>query len=204
MGIYELISSIFGGGIVGLIGSLAQKYFAYQTAKLELQKQKNNHEHEREMMSQERMFMEAEAKARIQIIEEETRGAIQAAKYELAGEELDAQKASYAHDSATYSKDTDSTLMRIVDFFRGLIRPLLTLYLCAVSTYITYKSYVMYNQTMTLIKDNLSRFTGDGALVMAKANFELLEMIITALLFLASTAVTWWFGSRDKFIAFKK
>lgn len=62
-------------------------------------------------------------------------------------------------------------LLVVVDFLRGVVRPFLTLYLCGVVT-------LMYFRT-------------DGATIDP-------QTVVNTVLYLTTTAVCWWFGSRGK------
>lgn len=86
--------------------------------------------------------------------------------------ELNLRQASYSNDKATYGGG-------FVDAIRGLMRPILTLY---------------FALSMALIAYQLMQITGN---IVGAANAQyLLKEVINAIIFLATTSVTWWFGSR--------
>ncbi|WP_018692506.1 hypothetical protein [Algicola sagamiensis] len=74
-----------------------------------------------------------------------------------------------------------NTGSQLVDGIRGLMRPAITIFLLVMSTLLALKIHALINGLETLGND---------------AMFELYRHIIMQLLFMTSTAVTWWFGSR--------
>jgi len=73
-------------------------------------------------------------------------------------------------------------MMTLVDSARGLIRPVLTLYLVILAT-------VMYNWATEFA-------ARDGAVMTAADAAELVKTIVNTLLYLVTTCVVWWFGIR--------
>lgn len=71
--------------------------------------------------------------------------------------------------AASYQLEPKRFGIKWLDALRGSIRPLLTLYLCGVTT-------IMYVRT-------------DGAMIEPQA-------VVDTILYLTVTACTWWFGSR--------
>ena len=70
----------------------------------------------------------------------------------------------------------------LLDFARGIVRPALTIYLCALTTYIWW-------QVRQLIdKEDL-----DPAEVL-----EVWKMVVNTILYLTTTCILWWFGTRNK------
>ena len=70
-----------------------------------------------------------------------------------------------------------------VDFLRGFMRPALTLYLVGSSSYITYLAWQI------LEKAHL------GAISVTAAE-DIFSQVISTIIYLAVSAVTWWFGDR--------
>jgi hypothetical protein len=71
--------------------------------------------------------------------------------------------------------------VKLVDSIRGLMRPIITVYLLIVATILTFK-----------IDDLVGGLTSLGP----EKLFALYEDVIMQVVFLTATAVTWWFGSR--------
>ena len=122
---WEMIGSIFTGGLTGLLGSgitvVAEHY---------KQKQKNEHELATAKIEQDTMRLEMEGQERISEIEGETQKSVA---------EAAAFTQSMKSDKATYTKGSGSGWLVAVDFFRGVTRPFVTWYLIGLVTamYIT-------------------------------------------------------------------
>ena len=75
-----------------------------------------------------------------------------------------------------------ATLFGFTDFFRGIIRPLLTVYLCGATTWVTYMAWtIMQAHNMNLTADMAS---------------EIFIQVISIVTYLTVSCVTWWFGDR--------
>lgn len=83
--------------------------------------------------------------------------------------DLAALKESVAADKATYG-------IKFVDGVRGLVRPVLTAWSAALLTYVTWKAFLLSHVVTPAQADNY----------------------ISSSLFVASLAVSWWFGSRPQ------
>lgn len=97
---------------------------------------------------------------------------------------------SFGHDVASYSKGVKPSalgtlLLVIVDFIRGLTRPGLTIYLIW-----------QVHATRTEVQGVLDAI-GSSALD-AMAALDIYREVVKMTLFLASAAISWWFGSRAK------
>lgn len=115
MDIFTGITSILGGGITGLIGSITQRVYEYKTKKLEIEM------------------------AQLQIQAQVTHDAAI-----VDTEDSKAFKAAITSEPKLYHTETLSNkqqwLMVILDFTRGAIRPGLTIYLCAITTAIYFQA----------------------------------------------------------------
>lgn len=154
-----MIETLLSGSVLGFFGGVAGKFFDYKSKKLDLEMQQKQLENNLEL-------------ARI--------GA--AAKVEV--EEVKAFDTSLKMEPKKYSEGQLSNkqlwLMVIVDFLRGIIRPLLTGYLCFLTTVLYYKA----NKLMSL------------DLILPSMAYDINRMIIETILFLSVTTISWWFGSR--------
>jgi len=130
------------------------------------------------MRKLDREELELEAKLRVEEIQ--TKG-----EFETQLAQLEAEAAREVNDTAlrseSYSVDKASYGGGWVDKVRGMMRPLITVYLLGISTYIA--------RVLT------ATLNGLGALGEAES-ITLYGNIINAIVFLTTTAVTWWFGSR--------
>jgi len=99
-------------------------------------------------------------------------------------------KESFGHDAASYSKGVKpgavgSFLLVLVDFIRGLTRSGLTIYLIW-----------QVHATRTEVQGVLD---GIGAAALdAGTALSIYQEVVKMTLFLASAAISWWFGTRAK------
>lgn len=181
----EILASIFGGGMTGLFGSIVSGILGIFRTKYEIKKLESEHQFEIDKMRVESEIMDKEYahKKDLAVIEAES-------EMEKSADTL--MKASYKHDGATYSGEfTENAVNKwpwlsipfiLVDFFRGLIRPLMTAYLSIVVTYM----YVMANGILN----------SNGMSFSPEKFFEVYNLITMTILYLATTCVSWWFGDR--------
>jgi hypothetical protein len=167
----SILGSVMSGGITGLIGTGLTALAEYKEKKLAFS-------HEERMVELEQQTIKIEAEAAVQKTTAEYEGKVEVADSEAFAESFSADKATYM----TNYKDNwfTSILFTIVDFIRGMTRPLLTFYLCAVTTWMAWKVYII---------------TGNIILNPIQA-IDLLQQIVSAVLYLTITACTWWFGTR--------
>lgn len=166
------------GGVFGIIGALVKHGLeVYQEAKREemsLAVTKENNAHELAM-----------ADKRIQEITLEAQHATQLAQV-AAAKEVDvagfqALAASYDSDKATFSQAPTSPWMIAVDFCRGVIRQLLTLAFSVALVATTW--WLLSKLPAETITD--AKFL-DGTFY----------RLVDAMIFLATSAVGWWFAAR--------
>jgi hypothetical protein len=178
------------GGITGLVGSLVSSIMNYKTMK-----EKNAHEIA--LVQAQTAAMKAEAEAQIQVTKAQIEGAI-----ELA----DAQAYMSAQDSGNeplFGQNWVDKLLGVtgwlswvsgpvaclvalmfgfVDWFRGIMRPLLTAYLVGISSYITYLAWEIVQKYGTGMTSNEAT--------------AIYQSVIEVILYLTVSCVTWWFGDR--------
>lgn len=191
-----LIETILGG-ITGLIGNVVGGWFKLKQRKLDLDIQKMNNAHEVAMVKAETQAMIMEAKANIKVTQAQVEGAIE---IEDAKAYIESQKQG---NKALFSNKWIDALMEVkgwwrvltlplasliaflfgfVDFLRGLIRPLLTVYLCGVTTWVTWMAWkIMQVEGLSL------------SAIQAVNIFQDTTSIVT---YLTVSCVTWWFGDR--------
>lgn len=179
---FEMIASVFSGGLTGIFGSAVQKIGDYF-------QQKQEYAHEMEMRELDLKELEKEKEASIAKVEaqSEAEQSIQQTENEGA-----AWSRSYKHDSRAYAEDLtpgQNWLMVIVDMSRGMIRPFLTMYLAGVATYMVMK---------------MNALVGGMESVNIEKVHDLWWQVTMTVLYIASTAITWWFGSRAKVNPAKK
>ena len=185
MDITSIVTSIFGGGITGLAGSALTAIMNYKTQKL-----KNEHDIALETVRQAGIKLEAEAN--LKITQVQTEGAIEVAEVEALKEsyksiQKDLFDASYMKGLMS-SKWTRwigaliSLMFGLVDFLKAMARPVITYYLMIASTWVTIMAYQILTTYGTSI-------TKDEAL-------GLFQEIVTAILYMTITVVSWWFADR--------
>lgn len=174
-----LITSAFGGGLTGLIGGAVDKVFAYKTKKLEIEQNRERYIHEVNMRKADAEIMAQEWAARTKVAEVEG-----AAKVEV--EDAKAFATSLTTDDKNYLDYLDKLNPKqdwffvILEFIRGSIRPGLTLYLCVLTTLLYWKA----SQLVPSVIDA------------AKA-LDMVNSIINTILYLTTTCILWWFGTRN-------
>jgi len=170
------VGSAASGGLLGLFGTGFKLWADHKSAQskrtFELKMRKLDQE---EMQLEHQLHMrEAEAQAKKEIavatVHKEETEAQASADVEKA--EIQLRQGSYLQDKATYGGG-------FVDGVRGLMRPVLTLYFAVLMALIAYQLFQLANVHIGT----------------STASY-LLKDIINACIFLSTTSVTWWFGSR--------
>lgn len=173
----EIIGTIVGGGATGLLGSIINSVGDYF-------KQKQQYAHEEKMAEIETEHLKMEIDRDVDIAEQEAAAQMEVAAAETQAESYKADSRAYLPREAVKGNTAIAYLMAIVDFLRGMTRPVLTLYLCAITTLIYMQTHVVIEQAGGLDQ---------------KQSFFLMKNITLGILYLTFTAVGWWFGSRSKF-----
>lgn len=169
----DIFTSLLAGGATGLLGLAGNIWSEYK-------KQKEANRHKEEMARIDKETMEAEANLAIQKVEVEGQIAttIEATK---------ALAESYKHDTATYFKGEQGAIAKfffgIVDFFRGMLRPGITIFFVGMTTYV-------FIEILNIVNGFQGALTAPEAV-------DILKRIIIMILYLTSTCVTWWFGGRQ-------
>ena len=175
-----IFGSIFSGGATGLVGIVLQRFADYKNKQLDMQLEAQRFAHELE-----------KRKVDAEIMKEEWAGRDKVAQTEAAGAEAvaDAQAfaASFRMEPTRYAEGASLTagqawLMVILDAMRGAVRPLLTVYLCLLTT------YVWWQVRQTLSTEDLTQ----------EAALDVRKMVVGNILYLTTTCVLWWFGTRNR------
>lgn len=184
------------GGVTGLVGSVVTSIMNYKTMKVK-------NEHELAMIQAQTAAMRAEAEAQIQVTKAQIEGAIELADAQsYMASQRAGNEALFGENWVDKLLGTTGWLSWIagpvaclvaflfgfVDWFRGLMRPLLTSYLVVMSSYITYLAW------------NIVQTYGQG--MSAADATSIYRSVIEVILYLTVSCVTWWFGDRTmtKFI----
>ena len=176
-----IFGSIFSGGATGLIGVAIQRYADYKNKQADLELQAKKFEYDIALKKADAEIMAQEWAAKTQVAKIETEGASDVAASQ-------AFAASYAADAQRqFSTNVvpgrvGGFLLILLDVLRGAVRPLLTIYLCALTTYIWLQAH-----------DVLGRIPLD-----AKSALDVWHLIVSTILYLTTTCVLWWFGTRNR------
>lgn len=174
MGFLEtILTSVLGGGVTGILGVIAQRIADYQNKKLDLQASREKMAHEVELLKAQGEMMAQEWASRTKIASIE----------ETGQEDAEASKAFAASfiPESKYSGASTSPWFIALDFFRGIVRPALTLYLCGLTT-------LIYLQARGLLSQPMSQ----------EEAVKIVKLVVGTILYLTTTCVLHWFGTRNK------
>lgn len=183
---------IIFGGLTGLIGNVVTGITNYKTKKLEF-------EHEVLMVKAESEAMKLEAEMNIAVTKAEIEGEIELADSAAYIESLKAGQKDF------FGKEWIDKLFNVqgkflgpiaavvgifvaggfgfVDWLRGFMRPALTAYLVGLSTVIT---FMVFNLLQGLKMDPVT--PTEAA--------DLFSQVVSIIIYLTVSCVTWWFGDR--------
>ena len=185
------------GTVTGLIGTTVGGVFKYKEKKLEIEKTKIDNDHELKVMEAETKAIIAEAEANIKITEAQVEGAV-----ELKEADAFIQSQKEGNKKIFNNKWIDgllsikgkwrwltfpvaciiSFLFGFVDFLKEFIRPSLTIYLCILSTYITWMAW-------KIMQTHGINITGEEAV-------NIFKDVCNIILYLTISAVSWYYGDR--------
>jgi len=176
-----LLGSIVSGGMTGILGVSVQRFADYFNKKQDLKKMQLEFDHQANMkkLDADIMVREYEQQAKIVVAEGEAR---------VAEADAEAFAVSFNQEPKKYSVGTKTGpiangFLVALDFIRGLVRPGLTIYLCAITT-------LIYLEAKTIMA-TVEVFTADQAI-------DIHNTIVATILYLTTTCVLWWFGTRNK------
>ena len=175
MSVLDSVLSVLSGGFTGILGTAVSAVATYQSKKLDIELEKQKSADEIAMRKLDIEAQAAEIAAQAQIAQIQTQGEVDKADDEALAKSYELEPQQYSEK--TLLTHTQNWLFVLVDTFKALIRPSLTVYLCAIVT-------IIYMQTRGLINTN----QGDS--------FALLEKLINTILYVTTTVILWWFGSR--------
>ncbi len=178
MDIFSGIAAIFGGGLTGLIGTVTSKIFEYKSKKLDIELQANKFANDVALKKVDAEIMAQEWAARTKVAEVEADAKVSTEDSKAFNTALTSEPQRYSQGDLTHSQNW---LMVVLDLFRGIIRPVLTIYLCFITT-------VIYIKANHLLNTNL---------VLPTMAYDLVNQIINTILYLTTSCVLFWFGSRN-------
>lgn len=167
------------GGIFGIAGALLKHgievWQSSQEAKKEIALAQEDNRHEEIMADKQKELMQLEAASGLALADVNRAKETDVAAYAALGN-------SYQADKATYSDAKTSMWMVAVDFVRGMTRPGLTLMFSIALILATAMIWHMVPKEIIATPDFL------------KSTF---YRLVDALIFLATSAVGWWFAARS-------
>lgn len=178
MDIFGGIASVLSGGLTGIIGSVAQGIFAYKSKQLDVELQKEKYINELELRKADAAIMAQEWASRTQIAQTEASAQVDSEDAKAFTTALTSEPQRYSEGQLT---NKQNWLMVLLDFCRGIIRPGLTLYLCGITT-------AVYFHAKDLMGHDMS----------PEQSYQLVMQIVNTILYLTTTCVLFWFGTRNK------
>lgn len=178
MDLFTGITSILGGGLTGLIGSVTQRVFEFKTKKLEIELQKDKFANEIALKKVDAEIMAQEWTARTKVADIEAAARVEVEDSKAFNTALTSEPQRYSQGDLTPRQNW----MIMLDVLRGVIRPGLTIYLCFITTVIYLKASKLLN----------------GETIMPGMAYDLVTQIINTILYLTTTCVLFWFGTRNK------
>lgn len=181
----DLLSVVMSGGVTGLLGIVAQRAFDWMGEREKRRTLEARQAHEVAMVKANAEVMAQEWAAREKMAITEAAGRQAVAEQEAFAASYRLEPERYADGKAPKGLigSLGWLLMVLTDFARGIVRPGLTVYLCIITT-------LIYFQAADMIDEYGLR------LGVAAAN-DLIRRIIETILYLTTTCVLWWFGTRN-------
>jgi hypothetical protein len=173
----EFLAAIFGpaGGVVGFLGGLFTKFIEWkkekELAEREIEAMKLKQQHELAMQDQERQTMKLEAESAAALAKITAWKETETAAY-------GALAAAHESDRRAYAEGGQSGWFILVDVARGLVRPMVTVYSVAALT-------------------GLAVWLYEPAFMDAETRRNTFAALINATVFIATSAVGYWFGTRQ-------
>lgn len=181
--------SILSGGATGLLGMTLQRtfdgLFGWLKAKQEIQLAQVKSAHELAMKDKDAAIMREEWAGRTKVAATEAAGAEAVSANQAFAQSLLKEPERYSKAESLPDNWWGWFLhgaLVLLDVIRGLVRPALTVYLCWVTTSIWFEVRHLANA------EDLSTEQVVGVLT----------LVVDTILYLTTTCVTWWFGTRNK------
>lgn len=175
----SVLGAVFSGGATGLLGIGIQRWFDLKNRQQDIE------------------ITRLQLANAIELAQMETHRATRISEMDMEARFVEADaavmQASFKHDGASYlSSEAQNrrgwvgglviTLMALVDFLRGVLRPGMTAYLCGLVT-------VMF----FWVQSTSERY---GMTLTPEQAFQMMMQIIVTILYVFTVSTTWWFGTR--------
>lgn len=180
--LFSGVMAILSGGATGILGLVAQRLFDHWKLKQENDRLRLEHQFELEKRKVDAEIMQQEWAQRTKLAEVEG-----ATKREVA--DAEAFAASFQLEPKRYAEGVKvgrwgGFLLVLVDVLRGSVRPGLTVYLAWIAT--------------ELYLDSVKIMAAVDPTAQSQLLVQLHQQIVFTLLYLFTTCVLWWFGTRNK------
>lgn len=179
MDLLSIVTNVLSGGVTGLAGAGIQLFAQYKMKQLDMQLEAQRGSQELEKRKVDLEITKEENAGRFKIAEKEGETAQSVAETEAFGKSLFHEPDRYSSTEVTKNQ---MWWLVLLDFIRGITRPALTIYLCALTT------YIWWQVRQLIATEDLS---GDSVL-------EIWKLVVNTILYLTTTVVLWWFGVRNK------
>ena len=170
------------GGITGVVGGAVTRYFDFKNAGLKNQSDAQAQAHELAMKGADLEITKAEAASNFKITQETALSAESMAETQAFQTALTIEPQRFA--DVSHVTPGQNWLLVCLDVVRGLIRPGLTAYLAVLTSLIYWQNiHVMAKEGMTMDPEHA---------------FTLVNGCQDTVTYLFTTAVCFWFGTRNK------
>ena len=180
------------GGITGLVGHVLTSWLNLKTLKIK-------NEHEAKMLELETESMKEEAKMNIAIAKNQIEGEVELADASAYMESMKrSDKMTFSTKWIDYLFNVEgnigkflavpaaiciATSFAFIDWLRGLMRPVLTIYLTGISSVLTYMAWDIVS------KHGVQNMTSSQAI-------DIYNQTTSIIIYLTVSCVTWWFADR--------
>lgn len=188
----DLLGAAGGGVITGLIGNVFTAFTNMKMQKLQNERDAKKDEHEIALLAAETNAMIAEADANIKIAEAKIQGEMELLDGQIYKASIEeGNKRDVSNKTIDYLLSTPwlmpfgiilVMLLGLVDFLKSFMRPGLTAYLVALTSWITYKAMEIITAHQTLLSTEQA--------------LALFMNVVNIIIYLTVSCVTWWFGDR--------
>lgn len=175
-----LVSSVMGGGATGLLGIVLQRFADYKNRQLDIALEKSRSEAEVARRNADLALIKEEYAGKVRMAQEETTAAREVADSNAFAKSLFTEPTRYSSDKGLTTNQ--QWLLVVLDFIRGVVRPLLTVYLCVLTT------YIWWQVRQLLAVEDLD----------AQNVLLVWQKVVDTILYLSTTCILWWFGTRNK------
>lgn len=180
-GLLGIAGSILSGGATGLLGVVLQRFFDYKKQQTDLAVLQEQGRQALALKQADAEIAKQEWAARTQVAQVEGDAKVAVAQQEGFAASFKLEPARYS-EGAAYTHG-QAWLLVALDLVRGLVRPGLTVYLCWITTQVYWES---------------EQLTAKLGVLPDPANvLQLLLLIVETILYLTTTCVLWWFGTRN-------